>query len=237
MARNFTTTLDGVVSGSLTPASSGTVGCWAMTANGPGSSVQIYFWNTNATNDAPSLQRFSDNNFYAGFTNAGNTRVVVADTGLYSANVWAHFALTWTSSLQTFYINGVSRGTQAFTFSSPGAQQFCIGNINTSTGGDELHGNVADFAYWSTNLSAAELTALANGARPYRIRTGSLGLWLPLDGRQSPEPDLSGKALNGTVSGATLAFGPPFMPFTPRWPQSISAPPPSVFNLMPQIVT
>jgi hypothetical protein len=42
---------------------------------------------------------------------------------------------------------------------------------------------------------------------------------LPLDGIQTTEPDLSGFARNGTLTGTSAVAGPPFTQFTPRWPQ------------------
>jgi hypothetical protein len=95
---------------------------------------------------------------------------------------------------------------------------------------------LADVAIWNVDLTAFEISALAKGARPNIIRPASLVAWWPLDGLQSPEPDLSRNAKNGTLTGTAAAFGPPYAPFTPRWPQII-LPPVSLFTLMPQIVT
>lgn len=79
-------------------------------------------------------------------------------------------------------------------------------------------GNLADVAVWNVILSATEAKALTQGIRPGVIRPKSLKYWLPLDGNSSPEPDLSGNASNGTLTGTAKASGPPFAPFTPRWP-------------------
>lgn len=87
-----------------------------------------------------------------------------------------------------------------------------------------LNGSLADIAFWNVDLTAAEATALANGARPSQIRPKSLAGWWPLTGLQSPEPDLSGSKNNGTVTGTTPAFGPPLMAFTPRSPQYTALP-------------
>jgi hypothetical protein len=82
--------------------------------------------------------------------------------------------------------------------------------------GQALQGNMADTALWNVVLSATEIAALAKGIRPPQVRPAALiGYW-PLDGLQSPEPDLSGNRNNGTLTGTVNAFGPPIRPITPR---------------------
>jgi hypothetical protein len=91
-------------------------------------------------------------------------------------------------------------------------------------------------AVWNVVLTAAEHLSLSKGVLPYKIRPSALIGWWQLDGLQSPEPDFSGKANNGTLTGTALVFGAPTMPFTPRWPIFFPPSPPP-FTLMPQIVT
>jgi hypothetical protein len=98
---------------------------------------------------------------------------------------------------------------------------------DVGTAGRNFPGSLADGAQWNTNLSAAEITALSKGARPYTIRPANLLGWWPLDGLQSPEEELSGAKNNGTLTGTTAAFGPPYMQFTPRWPMGAILPTPT----------
>jgi hypothetical protein len=158
-----------------------------------------------------------------------------------TVGVWAHCAATFTNSTITAYLNGGNSGSGANTVNPPSG--YTVANAgardaNSSTA-NFLAGSIADTAIWTVALTASEISALANGARPNTIRPANLIFWWPLGGIQSPEPDLSGKANNGTLTGTAPAFGPPIMQFTPRWPQLVfsAAPPPPVFILMPQIVT
>jgi hypothetical protein len=169
----------------------------------------------------------------------------LTSTGILSTNVWTHAVFTAagnnTAVTLTWYINGVASGTS----SSYGANYFAnFGtNIHIWLGGgaggaspERWVGNFADVAIWSGVLSASEIKALSQGAHPNTIRPQSLLDWWPLDGLQSPEADLSGAGFNGTLNGTVPAFGPPYAPFTPRWPQFPMVPP-TFFILMPQIVT
>ena len=151
-------------------------------------------------------------------------------TNAISTGSWHHVALTCNPSLGgplTGFLDGLSDGTQSRAAdtigTSFGTNHTCIG-FDDSAAGRNLGGRIADAAMWNVVLTAAEIKALAVGARPNMIRPANLLHWLPLDGLQSPEPDLSGFANNGTLTGTTIAPGPPIMPFTPRWPQVNSLP-------------
>jgi hypothetical protein len=139
-------------------------------------------------------------------------------TNTLSLNTWYHLLFLGTSS--TFisgYVNGSFDANGNTNYPSINCGSILAGASGSA--GQYLNGSIADFAVWKTVLSTSEILALANGARPGSIRSGLLELWWPFDGIQSPEPDFSGLARNGTLTGTTLAFGPPVMMFTPRWPQ------------------
>lgn len=98
-----------------------------------------------------------------------------------------------------------------------GAQQL------TSTPAGFFNGLIADAAVWNTNLLAGEVAALASGLRPYNIRQPNLVGYWPLDGVNSPEPDLSSFSHNGVLTGTVNAAGPPLAMSTPRWPMFTAA--------------
>jgi hypothetical protein len=156
------------------------------------------------------------------------TKSVDPGSATISANTWYHVVQTVDTTSITAYVNGTSDGqnvTGAQSFSGTSAQ---IGYDNSNA---HWNGRIADIAIWNVVLTANEISALAKGARPHQIRKPNLIYWAPLDGKQSPEPDLSGKAISGTLTGTSLAFGPPYMPFTPRWPISLPEPPPSQISV------
>ena len=132
-----------------------------------------------------------------------------------TVNTWQHLCMTRDTTTWRLYLNGVvDVNTHTNTPDSPSAHTE-IGNDVTNA--REMQGGVADAAVWTVALTQGEITALAAGARPPSIRQGSLVGYWPLDGLQSPEPDLSGFANNMTLNGTpTFQTGPPLTPFTPR---------------------
>jgi hypothetical protein len=163
----------------------------------------------------------------------GGTGSVAVDPGsaTLTAGVWYHIGLAYDSinGLKT-YVNGVSDGTAGGVGTiSSATVAFRLG-YDPQTAGRHFPGTIADGALWNTNLTTAEFLALSKGARPGTIRPGSLMVWQPLDGIQSPEPDLSGNKKNGTLTGTAPAFGPPIVPFTPRWPQAFPPAAAPTFN-------
>ena len=144
-------------------------------------------------------------------------------TSFTTANVWHHFAATLTATgtgagSGIVYLDG--GGLQTNSWNGITATGFAIGALGLSGGPfNPYSGSIAHCAAWNVALSTAEIAALAAGVLPGLIRPQNLIGWWPLDGLQSPEPDLSGNANNGTLTGTALAPGPPVMQFTPRWPQ------------------
>jgi hypothetical protein len=139
----------------------------------------------------------------------------------HSKDTWHMFGISYdTTNGAVGYTDGSADGTD-IAKGSPTAlsSPSCHIGENPDINGRGYEGRIGDIALWTAALTAAEHKALSQGARPYQIRSGSLKGWWPIDGMQSPEPDLSGFKNNGTLNGTpTLVTGPPFMMFTPRWP-------------------
>lgn len=140
-----------------------------------------------------------------------------------STGTWAPIGLAYDSvnGLAT-YVNGASDGTAAphGTVATISAHTE-IGN-DTNTGGRLLAGSVADCCIWNTNLTAGEFRALSLGVRPYLIRPSAIVGYWPLDGLASPEPDFSGNAFNGILTGTLKANGPPVTLWTRKRPSFAS---------------
>jgi hypothetical protein len=84
----------------------------------------------------------------------------------------------------------------------------------TDTNGATLNfmsGSMADCAVWNTNLSSSDIAKLAAGYRPIDVNSANLVGWWPLSGYSSPEPDISGNANNGTLTGTSQAAMPPYI--------------------------
>jgi hypothetical protein len=153
-----------------------------------------------------------------------------------TANVWQQWGVAGSAGGTSWvgYKNGVAGTTAGTSAPASTTGNTTIGERTFSGFNGFWPGRIADVGFWNITLTAAEMVALAQGARPYTIRPASLlGYW-PIYGLVSPEPDLSGNARNGTVTGTTFAFDPPIMMSTPRWPQLTISVTPTVFNLMPQ---
>jgi Concanavalin A-like lectin/glucanases superfamily len=157
-----------------------------------------------------------------------NANVLGTSTATVADGSWAHVGATWVNGTKTvsFYINGVFDSSAVGPVALNNAAGYVIG-ANPGSGGQFFYfgGSMADLLFCTSILTASQFSGLFRGTRPAALGF-PLTLNMPLDGLQSPEPDLSGNAFNGTLTGTAKAFGPPFAPFTPRWPLFI--PPPVV---------
>lgn len=225
MSRSITG-VDNITSSSIsTPGTTGTIFFWLRPNWNSGDSSDHWgasYYISGTITKRIQFEKFSDNICYFGFFDTvGNNRITFADTGLFTSGTWTNIALTWNNltPIQTAYVKAVSKGTNSSCPNIYSYNSLEIGNAQFASLNSPV-GTMADFALWSVILTAAELTALNQGARPGQIRPAGLQIWYPLDGLQSPEPDFSGNAHNGTLNGTSLASGPPVMMLTPRWPQT-----------------
>jgi hypothetical protein len=150
----------------------------------------------------------------------------VDGTATLSSGQWYSLGYSFSSanSAYAFYINGAVDKSGSFTAtlaSTTGPTEIGQRSYNGSPGSIAM--TAADVALWNVILTATEFAALAKGARPYQIRHPALVGYWPLDGLQTPEPDLSGNANNGTLTNASAAFGAPTRMFTPYWPLNTPA--------------
>lgn len=159
---------------------------------------------------------------------AANSSVAV------SLNTWSHIG--GSTSGTSIYLNGAKDGsaTGTWSWSTITGGSVAIGEDPVNSGRNYT-GRLADLAVWNVVLTDLEFAAIAKGVRPFRVRPKSLIAYYPLDGLQSPEPDLSGNASNGTLTGTAKAFGPPIAPFTSRMPLSTQSSTPVVAVFRPTL--
>jgi hypothetical protein len=177
----------------------------------------------------------------SGLFQSGSVDAVLTGATHLNTGQYYHVCGVRSGTTSNLYLNGVAdttAGTNTLTYTSNNTTVLVGADIDTggpTTPQHFMDGRIADVAVWNIALTQTEVRGLAAGARPWQIRNASLLGWWPLDGLASPEPELSFKIANGTLTNSPAqAFGPPVMPFTPRQPQYTFIPP--VFNLMPQIL-
>jgi hypothetical protein len=145
---------------------SGTIFWLQARTNAFNSGVQNFFWGQDASGaNELSGQIFSDNNWYVGWNNGGDTRVTLAASAANAPqNQWVAYAFTWTPSGSKLYQGGV--GQIGSNGSAP-----TVGNLNTpmtigrggvaGAGGAAFDGSMGNFAVWNRALSANEIAQLA----------------------------------------------------------------------------
>lgn len=155
------------------------------------------------------------------FANATGSAVTLDATDLaISTTAWAHVLFTYNSTDgMAAFVDGVK---SSVTTAADGAMHGSLDTTNFRIGfrsGDLMDGDIAEVCIWTATLSDTEIAQLANGAHPMRFRRSSVKGYWPLYGLASPEPDLSGGALHGTVSGPVASSHAPvgrYVP-APRW--------------------
>jgi len=212
LARSFTGGTDRVVTPSLNLPATISILWWCKN---PGSfgiiwDFQISFLRT-YHNGSGSI--IFDRNFAGGSVGSAATH------GLTLANLnhmaWTHDG---TSAVPTFYGNGTPVAGGAWSPSGAVTTTSCTFGIGNKTDGTQSSGasHISYVALHNVVLTQAEiLEAMRYGFTP----RGLIGFW-PLFGVDSPEPDYSGRKLNGTVTGTSVVPGPPV-----AWPLL----PPSIF--------
>lgn len=135
---------------------------------------------------------------------AGTGAYSTTTTG-YSINTWHHACGVWSATnSRKSYIDAGSVGENTTDLTPVGLDRTAIGKLMRSTPGGPFYGRIAEAGIWNVVLDTSEISALARGALPLRVRPGSLVAYWPLWGRTSPEIDPVGK-YDMTVVGATAA--------------------------------
>lgn len=244
MARLFNGTTDKIsiaAAAGVNPASSYTISCWfyPVVVQGAGTYGTVYGQANASGNSNYFIGLSGVTGGKLGWYTENSTAIVDPGLATLTAGNWYNLVLTFNpSSSPGFFtfVNGVSDGTGNTGVVSAWGTNVTSFGYTDKAGVASLFNNqrLEDWAIWNVVLTAREIAALAAGARPGKIRPLALGAWLPFDGLQSPEPDLSGNKNNGTLTGTALAFGAPVMMFTPRSPFLLPAAPAVQAVLMAQ---
>jgi len=201
----------------------------------------VFVFGTNAGFvDLFQFQKYSDNNIKAGWrVGSVETRVDVADTGIFVSGVWGNHIIDWNELTETvnYYANTILKGTvntPAFTVPVGLTTLYSIGNYTNGSG--SANADMAELGRWNRVLSAEEHAILEATGCPLSVPLGLLR-YGPLIGRNSPEIDLvSGESL--TVLGTNPPSPHPRV-FYPATGFVYSFPPAAVAGLeiAPPLVT
>jgi hypothetical protein len=199
MGRLFNGSSDKILATTVAAASSWTISCWAQANTTSGTQTIVY--DGNDASNGFGIQSADGSAHVRGVVGtAGN----VTSTQAPSTTAFAHYALVNNAGSQTLYYNGASIGTASLTPVAPSSGNLSIG-VGTTT--NFFNGQVADVAVWTSALNLTQIGQLAVGYRP--VDVAAPAGWWPLSGYSSPEPDISGNANNGTLTGTSQAPMPP----------------------------
>lgn len=174
-----------------------------------GSSVYIAF-NNSADDDLQGMVR------------AGGNDEKVDPTTTITNDEWWFAALTYSDTNNRLRLwlgrpqealsstEAAVAGSATLNWDTTSADVWALGRQLGGTPDKEFTGDIAHFASWDVELSGDELESYRFGGMPQRDQ---LLQHLPCWGIDSPEPDLSGNGLNGTVNGAIEADHAPVGPY------------------------
>lgn len=135
------------------------------------------------------------------------TEFLKSTTATWTAGVWYHVVITWDTSGEEMFINGVSEDTSAYTsgYTSGDSSHASFGYNSTLC----FDGDMDEGGFWSTKLASEDVTRLYNegAGLEYPFTTVGVGLksYYKFDGGATDRM----YALAATVSGATngLSYG------------------------------
>lgn len=133
-----------------------------------------------------------------------------------SAAAWHHYLYVGdrTGPTNTLYVDGSLKTLTTFAhqgsgygnYASAGSTTLELGTYNAT---QFFSGRLAEVVIWGgVTLGLAAAKALAAGASPLSVHPGSVSAYYPLFGKDSPEPDYSGKQANATLTGTSYTAPP-----------------------------
>lgn len=124
------------------------------------------------------------------YTFGGNTGTFA--TPLSADDSWYHIAVLWDQANSTIRV--WVDGTEEFSDTAYGdTSSVTSGKIVAGVREDLTQqfwdGDFAEWSFWGEELTAEEVTALAQGLNPQRVRPGSMLAYWPMHGLAAPVPD------------------------------------------------
>jgi len=157
--------------------------------------------------------------YFLAINGAGQNSITT--TG-YSSGVWHHACAVGTSATsRDVYIDGGSKGSNTNSVTPSSLNATGIGYIAKLTPSGYFDGDIALACVWNVALGANEISSLAKGLHPKKVRPLSIAGGWNMEGIFSPEPDFSGTAKHMVVTGTTRSNNPPVIPYRKAWWGSI----------------
>ena len=157
-----------------------TLACWAYPHNASTFGVLMSIGDANGNSEvllglAGNLA--GDQAYVHSRNSAGSS--ASAYGGTYTTNSWQHVCgVLRTATDREVYLDGASKATNTLSSVLSGLDQFRIGFRAMLGANSPFDGYVAEAGVWDTDLSVAEIAALAKGVAPSLIRPSNLvGYW------------------------------------------------------------
>jgi len=161
---------------SLQAFSVGTVSMWIRPADATPSGIQAFWMVGDASTNTSLAMDIDTSGRLRGVVVAnGSVRWLLrTDASPFTDNTWTHIALVQDGVSPVLYADGVAVA-QTFTTSTnktiwTNASEFDLGRIakfeNSALDGRNFNGGIDEMRFWSTNLSAANITTHYNGGSP-----------------------------------------------------------------------
>lgn len=127
-----------------------------------------------------------------------------------TTNAWYHACgIVRGAADRSAYFNGGNRGNNTASATPTGLDTTGIGATRDSSPAEYMSGRIAHVTIWNAALDDREVTALATGINPFRVRPANVVGYWPLWGLHSPDIDLTASGNNMTVTGTALADDAP----------------------------
>lgn len=144
------------------------------------------------------------------FVGNGSTSLIVEGTSTIVTDTLHCLVCRISGTTMELFLDGVSEATTTFTGTrQTNVADVRIGRYRESGSRFDFDGIQSNWVLWASALTNNQIKALANGVNPFSIDPTNINANLPIWGNQSPEPDYTGKAHTGTVTGTTKAVNPP----------------------------
>lgn len=120
-----------------------------------------------------------------GYRDSGFTsQASITRTGALADLTWTHFCVSVTTNSATFYVNGISAGTDtsvSMANNNPTKSSFgAYDGSGSGSWGNHFAGELAEAGVWLGTLNADEITSLSKGMTCDKVRPQNLVFYAPL---------------------------------------------------------